>query len=165
MPPKLQRHFIAYIGVVCVITADWVAQACIGTRYTTGPSQSSRLVLLLPFTSILRPCLIVLRFNDIRHGATAFVKTLIRSKQVFVVFGCFLLVLSVFSVVLSTRRSDNMFDETSNAFISLFTYMTTAENWPDVVWPATACHSNETAHVSGQCWEWLLHMFWMSISK
>jgi hypothetical protein len=164
VPPKLQRHFIAYIGVVCVITADWVAQACIGTGYTTGPSQSSRLVLLLPFTSILRPCLIVLRFNDIRHGAIAFVKTLIRSKQVFVVFGCFLLVLSVFSVILSTRRSDNMFDGTSNAFISLFTYMTTAENWPDVVWPATACHPNETAHVSGQCWEWLLHMFWMSIS-
>ena len=47
---------------------------------------------------------------------------------------------------------------------------TAAENWPDVVWPATRCDQNVevgdygTGHVSGGCWKYTNHVFFVVAS-
>ena len=159
-------HMIALTGVIAAITVDWVCQLV--TRYTTGPVHlDDGFVLILPYSTVLRPLVLLLRSDTLRASGHSFVNTLYQSGPVLLLFGLVLVFFGAISVVISADRQkqyrDGMFTNVFSASSTLFTYMTTAENWPDVVWPATHCE-RETGHVSGGCWRFLYHTFFMTVS-
>ena len=87
----------------------------------------------------------------------------------FVLLACVLLLFAVLGVVLSAERiarDDKQFGDIFSAISTVFTFMATAENWPDVVWPMTACRKSVGGHAqtSGLCLNWFFHIFFVIAS-
>merc|ERR1711871_1821086 len=124
-----------------VILLGFIVDLCI--PYTTGSSQddgsSTQIVFLVPLTALLRPLWPVLRYGGIRKTLFSFGKTIWGARSVFALFALTLIVFSVIGVCLLSNRhgygaSDN-FPDILTSIMTLFVYMATAENYPDVVYP------------------------------
>ena len=122
--------------------------------------------LLLPYTAIVRPCMLVLRSDSLRAGAADFVKTMRKSTDIFLMCVLVLIFFGAFSMALfaSThhQKPDNthLFEHVFRAVTTFFTYMTTAANWPDVVWAPVDCE-DDGVYESGGCARWTFHVFFM----
>ena len=162
---RAHAHLLALVGVLVLITVDYIVQLALGTSYTTGPQPQDSFdhaVLLLPYTAILRPAVLILRSDSLRTGTFGFFKTMQQSATIFLLFFWVLAVFGVLSVVLFAEDTP-MFNDIFSAVSALFTYMSTAENWPDAVWPTTSCE-HSTGHYSGLCWKYLFHFYFMVAS-
>ena len=98
------------------------------------------ILLLLPILAILRPCLLILRLDSLRRAMIAFTGTLIRAGPIFIVFGILLVIATVQGVTLFYNRGLN-FDTLGDAFVTVFIFMISAENYPDLVWEAVSCNT------------------------
>ena len=60
------------------------------------------------------------------------------------------------------QKPDNthLFEHVFRAVTTFFTYMTTAANWPDVVWAPVDCE-DDGVYESGGCARWTFHVFFM----
>ena len=162
---RAHGHLLALVGVLVLITVDYIVQLALGTSYTTGPQPQDSFdhaVLLLPYTAVLRPAVLILRSDSLRTGTFSFLRTMQQSATIFLLFFWVLAVFGVLSVVLFAEDT-TMFGDIFAATSALFTYMSTAENWPDAVWPTTSCE-HSTGHYSGLCWKYLFHFYFMVAS-
>ena len=139
---------------LCVLLA-FVIDALIPyyTGQGNGDVPSQRIVYLLPATAVLRPLWPVLRFRQLRQVIAAFGHTLLRAKAVFILFAITLLVFSTIGTILLSNRHGfdaiDSFQNLYNSFSTLFVYMLTAENYPDVAHPSTLCETDKTANTLG----------------
>ena len=160
-PPIWQWSLLTRAALILIITADWTAQLVLGTTYTTGPAprdSTDDIVLLLPYTALLRPVVFILRSDSLRAGTFGFLRTLQKSSAIFMLFAALLVVFGVVGVVLFTDANGSNFADIFAASSTLFTYMSTAENWPSTVWPIVACeHAN--GHEDGWCPSYLFHVY------
>jgi Ca2+-binding EF-hand superfamily protein len=147
--------------------------------YTTGGEsqddpQSKQIVFLLPYSAIVRPFWPILRFSGLRSTLLAFGKTLGKAQAVFLLF---LMTLFIFSIMgttlLSNRHGFDVFDSFQTvigSFLTLFVYMISAENYPDVAYPPTLCTGSDEANtreggvISAECTDTVLHSYNMITS-
>lgn len=144
-PIGLMRWFL-----VSILFVDYIYRAV--SPYYTGPganvnnSQRSPYILFLPLSSLVRPFWLLTRYRDVRRSAHNFVKTMVAALDVFVLFALLMVIGSIMGVLLlSGRMNDqlvtnyNKFDNVLSGFLTLFVYMASAENYPDVAYPAANC--------------------------
>ena len=92
------------------------------------------------------------------------------STSIFLMCMLLLTFFSAFSVALfastNHEQPDNahLFEHVFRAFTTWFTYMTTAANWPDVVWAPVNCAGDDGIYESGGCARWTFHTFFMLAS-
>jgi Ca2+-binding EF-hand superfamily protein len=138
--------------------------------YTTGAQNGdeagTQIIFLLPYTALLRPFWPILRFTSVRQNLAAFVQTLLRAQAVFFLFFVTLVVFSIMGTsLLSNRHSYDVFDSFQSiyqSFSTLFIYMASAENYPDVVYPPTLCtdeDSGANGMVSADCSKMFLNIY------
>ena len=184
---KFKAHQVAKVAILVSISFDFVAQyssilhdwdlSILRTGYSTAPhglngpeSGPWNVYLLLPYTAILRPCMLVLRSDSLRSGAADFFKTMRESTSIFLMCMLLLAFFSAFSVALfastNHEQPDNahLFEHVFRAITTWFTYMTTAANWPDVVWAPVNCAGDDGIYESGGCARWTFHTFFMLAS-
>jgi Ca2+-binding EF-hand superfamily protein len=158
------------------VLLGFIVDLCV--PYTTGSSKDDatnvQIVFLVPLTALLRPLWPVLRYGGIRKTLFSFAKTIWGARSVFALFALTLLVFSVIGVCLLSNRhgygaGDN-FPDVLTSIMTLFVYMATAENYPDVVYPSVACPGSEDANtreggiLTGGCPDALLHIYTMAAS-
>ena len=186
---KLKLHLVAKMLILFAITVDYFLQftsilhdcgwhlpfaQTLETGYSTAPHDLNgpesgpwNVYLLLPYTAVLRPCMLVLRSDSLRAGAADFVKTMQRSKDIFLMCMLVLIFFGAFSVALFASNhhqkpeNTHLFEHVFRAFTTFFTYMTTAANWPDVVWAPVDCAEDDGVYESGGCARWTFHVFFM----
>ena len=148
------------------------------TAYLTGPGTAvgndhfDKQALLLPYTAVLRPIWLFTRYKSVRMSLRNFVVTLARAADVFLILVLLLVIGSIVGVlILSGRMNDtdptnfNKFDSFLNGLLTLFVYMSSAENYNDIVHVATRCDLNATSNslagglMSYQCPAVFLHLY------
>ena len=143
--------------LVSLMIFDYVYRAA--NPYFTGPGasidnfQRNPQVLFLPISAMIRPFWLLTRYRDVRRSAQNFMKTLFAAADVFVLFGLLMVIGSIMGVLLlSGRMNDydvtnyNKFDNVLSGFLTLFVYMASAENYPDVAYPAVNCNRDGLAN-------------------
>eukprot|EP01051_Picozoa_sp_SAG22_P006802 SAG22_NODE_458_length_10257_cov_4.533373_7_plen_1069_part_00 len=169
---------IFWIVSVSLIALDWYIQVMMGAKYATQSSNisSEDMVLLLPYSALLRPIVLCIRGGSLRTGLRLYVSVLCHSYDVFLLLMLCLLWISICATVLPIRDpedpdSESRFSTLTATISTLFIYMSTAENYPDVVWPPTLCDGDTAGdntfingHISGGCERWVLHVFFMAAS-
>ena len=68
----------------------------------------NNIILLLPFTALLRPILAITRTDSLRRALVAFSVTLQKAGHIFVVFGLLLVIATVQGVTLFYNVSEHM---------------------------------------------------------
>ena len=127
--------------------------------YFTGPGASPNnyqrnfQVLFLPISSIIRPFWLVTRYRDVLRTAQNFIKTMFAAADVFVLFTLLMVIGSIMGVLLLSGRMDDenitnysKFDNVLSGFLTLFVYMSSAENYPNVAYPIANCDPDGTAN-------------------
>ena len=144
-----------------------------GAVYFTGPRE----VLFLPVTSLMRPLWLLTRYRDVRRSLFNFVDTLIKAADVLILFFLLMTIGSIMGVLLLSGRMDdntisnyNKFDNFLSGMLTLFVYMASAENYPDVAYPGSSCDQNDVANSllggvkSAGCPESFFHLYSMLFS-
>jgi hypothetical protein len=144
-PIGMMRWFL-----VSILLFDYIYRAA--NPYVTGPgadannAQRSPQVLFLPLSSLVRPFWLLTRYRAVRRSAENFMKTMVAAMDVFVLFALLMVIGSIMGVLLlSGRMNDqlvtnyNKFDNVLSGFLTLFVYMASAENYPDVAYPPVNC--------------------------
>lgn len=162
---RRQRSLTALVAVIALLTMDWALQLFLGysTEPTPRDSLEQHLVLLLPYSAILRPVVLVLRSDSLRDGASSFIRTMLHSGTIFLLFLIILAAFGVIGMVLFATDHGELYGDVFVAMSHMFTYMTTAENWPDLVWPATGC-DRPSGYTSGHCFTFFFHVYFWTAS-
>eukprot|EP00736_Rhodelphis_marinus_P006225 Rmarinus@m.25433 len=128
-----------------VMACDWLIRVG-GNRYTTGDFVE----VALPLSAFLRPLLILARFEELRRVGRAMLRTIVNSKDVFILMVCYLTVSASMGMTLLSKVHENEdtqygaytedlgkgFVSFWNSFLTMFIFVATGENYPDVVYPA-----------------------------
>eukprot|EP00736_Rhodelphis_marinus_P001255 Rmarinus@m.23591 len=131
-----KRNIIRALMTV-LIFFDWLIRVC-GVEYTTGGTEGT----LLPYSSIVRPILVVAQNDNLASTFINFFKTIVEAKDVFVVLLCFLAVSASMGITLlqgvyeDAVKLGRGYDDFRSAFITSFIFIATGENYPEVVYPA-----------------------------
>ena len=156
--PLRQIAFVRLI-LLLILALDFFVR--LGNPYFTGPGTMERdnrdahrkLVLFLPYSTLIRPLWLLSRYRDVRRSLGHFIKTLIRAMDVFVLFALIMIIGSIMGVILLSGRMDdanvnnyNKFDNFLSGLLTLFVYMASAENYPDVAYPGTSCDPHNLAN-------------------
>ena len=176
---KLRTMTITRFILLMIMLFDFFYR--VGMPYFSGPSTTSNangdndeylLILFLPYSSLIRPLWLISRYKDVRRALGNFISTLIKAMDVFILFVLLMTVGSIMGVLLLSGRMDdsninnyNKFDNFLSGLLTLFVYMASAENYPDVVYPGTSCDKNNIANSlvggvkSAGCPETAFHIF------
>lgn len=133
---------VAGFRFVCilVIFVDFVFRAA--TDYRTGPVEFA---FLLPYSAVLRPMLLVTRSSTVRSSAKNFAATILKSSSVFILAISFLMFagatgVSLLEGRLGTAGLGRGFDTFREALVTMFVFVTTGENYTEVIYPAAETH-------------------------
>ena len=92
----------------------------------------NNILIMLGYTALLRPLLAVARIDSLRRALMAFTVTLKKAGSIFVVFGLLLVIATVQGITLFYNRGLG-FSNLGDAFVTVFIFMISAENYPDEV--------------------------------
>eukprot|EP01043_Picozoa_sp_COSAG02_P003217 COSAG02_NODE_78_length_40609_cov_19.893730_2_plen_2704_part_00 len=120
-----QLTLIALIVVIGLLTVDWGLQLLFdySTEPTPRDSLEQDLVLLIPYSAILRPVVLVLRSKPLRHGASSFVRTLVHSGTIFLLFLIILAASGVTGMILFANERSKMYGDVFLTMSYMFTYV------------------------------------------
>ena len=179
----VQWHIVWWCLVTGLLSIDWVVLAT--TRYTVQPqgwfnsgkgfggvTHGSRPMyyILLPITALLRPLLLALRSGSVRESSRSFLHTVKLSTNVFMMLLLIVVICAHFGVLLLSRNfgSDTTYDDWISAWTETFIYMSSFENYGDLVYQATLCTDftadteNGGFYNSGACPRALNHIFFFT---
>ena len=167
----LNKIIVGKIILMLFFIIDTIAPVYYTGRGVLSPidNEDTQLLFLLPYTALLRAFWPMLRFGGIRTTLIIFTKTIYGARAVFFTFFITLMVFSMIgTTLLSNRFSYDTFDSFQSvyrSFSTLFIYMITAENYPDVVYPPTVCHNESIANsreggvISAECNDSFIHIY------
>eukprot|EP00736_Rhodelphis_marinus_P009172 Rmarinus@m.1353 len=138
--PRLRFRNLFRVSATAVFLVDWLMRMC-GAEYTTGDS----IELLLPLSSPARPILVIAQDPNFSSAFMNFLVTLIMAKDVFVVLLCFVMVAACTGIALfagsgvyeEAYKIGRGYDDYRSAFYTVFIFIATGENYPDVIYPAS----------------------------
>eukprot|EP01029_Cantina_marsupialis_P022665 TRINITY_DN553_c0_g1_i2.p1 TRINITY_DN553_c0_g1~~TRINITY_DN553_c0_g1_i2.p1 ORF type:complete len:669 (+),score=121.84 TRINITY_DN553_c0_g1_i2:711-2717(+) len=126
------------VGLILALFLDLVYRVLIDDYYWGNSNFSVR----LPYTSMLRPLLLILCNKHVMHACKSFIATLFFARDVFIMFGCFLVISAVVGTLLISddfyefgHSKIRGFTDSRSSFLTMFVFLTSAENFPDVVHP------------------------------
>ena len=163
-----RRVLCTRLLVLIALTADWFVQLGGGGYKFVDLSTEFN---ILPVTAVLRPVLLILRFQGALRVLENTTRTLYLALDVIVMLIIFVTIFLVIGVSLFRESSSvrRYFNTLPDAVAASFTFLSTGENFPELVWGSTKCPKNEPHQpntrnggvVSGHCVEWFLQpMFW-----
>ena len=158
---KLRTMAFARLILLSLMVFDFFYR--VGKPYFTGPGTRDaedngdgihrRLILYLPFSALIRPLWLLSRYRDVRRSLGNFIQTLVKATDVFILFVLLMTVGSIMGVLLLSGRMDddninnyNKFNNFLSGLLTLFVYMASAENYPDVAYPGTDCDRDNLAN-------------------
>eukprot|EP01029_Cantina_marsupialis_P022672 TRINITY_DN553_c0_g1_i9.p1 TRINITY_DN553_c0_g1~~TRINITY_DN553_c0_g1_i9.p1 ORF type:complete len:804 (+),score=163.35 TRINITY_DN553_c0_g1_i9:711-3122(+) len=134
--PKFEEVLRA--GLVLALFLDWCYRFFIDDYYWGN----NDFLLRLPYTSLLRPFLLIICNKHVMDACKSFAATLFFARDVFIMFGCFL---SISAVVGTLLINDSFYEfghskirgftDSRASFLTMFVFLTSAENYPDIVHP------------------------------
>eukprot|EP00736_Rhodelphis_marinus_P007553 Rmarinus@m.2984 len=139
--PRLRRPLIMQVLCLSGLLLDWLVRVAIGD-YDTGYDAS----LMLPYSALLRPVLMVFSIPTLTSACSHLAVSLYSAKDAFAVLIGFVLVVTCWNIVLfagsgvyeDSYKIGRGFDGYRDALCTTFTFVTTGENYSDVVYPAAA---------------------------
>ena len=169
---RLRLGMLCRIVLLAIVSLDLVCQAA--TQYRL--QDYSDAVSFLPITAIFRPFIMVFRFRGVYDATRNLGKTIFAGKDVLAFFVVVVLIGTTMGVVVlgfiieKTGKSNN-FADVPSAFLEVFIFLLTGENYPDMVYAGTDCSFNATEMntleggvVTGGCVRWLQHPIFMFFS-
>lgn len=124
--------------LVFCMSIDWGVR--MATHYHTGPTGT---YLFVPWTVLMRPLLLFSMSPTMRHATVNLATTMYQSKLVFGLGASFIIVATVTSSALLGNVLEEPdavsggigrgFDDFRSSFLTMFIFIATGENYPDVV--------------------------------
>eukprot|EP00947_MAST-08B_sp_MAST-8B-sp1_P000538 g538.t1 len=136
-----------------------------------GPNKDY--IMLIPISAVLRPNVFMLRFRSVGQAGTNLIETLFFGKDVLALFLAFMVISTTIGVVILHEGwydSPDRFETLPTAIITIFIFLLTGENYPDVAYDSSDCNQPnlpqtdtlEGGVTSADCANWALHpVFWL----
>ena len=168
----VRSNVVAHTVLLSLIAIDWIFQ--VSTHYTDswmGPNKDY--IMLIPISAVLRPNVFMLRFRSVGQAGTNLIETLFFGKDVLALFLAFMVISTTIGVVILHEGwydSPDRFETLPTAIITIFIFLLTGENYPDVAYDSSDCNQPnlpqtdtlEGGVTSADCANWALHpVFWL----
>lgn len=121
---KLRVRALLRVFCIVLMAGDWLVR--LGSDYRTGPSGFADFAL--PYSSLLRPLVVVLRMQVLRVSAKNFVATIVKARRVFLLSVSFLMIFATISVALLRGASSSTelgrgFDDFRSGALTAFIFL------------------------------------------
>eukprot|EP00736_Rhodelphis_marinus_P013814 Rmarinus@m.22562 len=139
---SLRYRTIIRAATTTLISIDWLFRFLSEDPYETGGDFNT----YLPYSSTLRPMLLVAQNDHLASSFSNFFKTLIFAQDVVVVFLCFLCMGASMGITLFQGTYDNSdeigrgYDDFRSAYYVMFIFLGTGDNYSSLVFPAAHEH-------------------------